>query len=330
MNRREVLIGAAWAASCGPAVSLNPPPPFPMRRGINLGNALEAPTEGEWGYRIQAGDLDAIAEAGFDGVRLPVRWDTHTEAAPPYIIDPAYLDRVDEVTAWALERGLKVQLDVHHYDALIAQPEAERARFISIWRQIAEFYAGANDQLWFELLNEPNGDRWRGPLLTEVQAEGLAAIRESNPTRLVVLGPGDWNAVDALQRWTPPADPHIAVSVHYYEPHDFTHQNAEWLGADAPTWNRTWGETADLQQVARHARRAADWAIGKGLSLQLGEFGVNQRASLAQRVAWTRAVRAAWEDFNIGWCVWDFAGAFAIWNRDQRQWIPEMRDALIS
>ena len=30
----------------------------------------------------------------------------------------------------------------------------------------------------------------------------------------VVLGPADWNAVDALQRWTPPADPHIAVSVH--------------------------------------------------------------------------------------------------------------------
>lgn len=327
MNRRELLIGSAALAACGPAISLNPPPPFPMRRGINLGNALEAPNEGDWGYRIEPAHLDAIAEAGFDGVRLPVRW--HTERTPPYIIDPAFLDRVDEVTAAALERGLKVQLDVHHFDALIAAPEAERDRFLSLWRQIAEFYSGAPDILLFEVLNEPNGERWRGPLLAELQAQALGIIRETNPTRLVVLGPGDWNTVDALAAWTPPADPHTAVSVHYYEPHDFTHQNAEWLGADAPRYDRVWGETADLQQIARHARRATDWATAHGLPLQLGEFGVNLEAPLAQRAAWTRAVRMTFEDLGVGWCAWDFAGAFPVWDRSTGRWIPEMLDALI-
>jgi len=42
-----------------------------MRRGVNLGNALEAPHEGDWGYTIAPDHLIAIAGAGFDGVRLP-------------------------------------------------------------------------------------------------------------------------------------------------------------------------------------------------------------------------------------------------------------------
>ncbi len=300
-----------------------------MRRGINLGNALEAPNEGDWGYRIEAAHLGAIAEAGFDGVRLPVRWDAHTEAAPPYVIAPAFIDRVDQVIAAALERGLRVQLDCHHYDALLAAPDRERARFVAIWRQIAEYFSATPAGLMFEPLNEPNGQRWRGAGLSSLQGEALAAIRETNPTRLVVLGPGDWNAIDALSDWRPPAAENIAVSVHYYEPHAFTHQNAEWLGADAPRFDRAWGAPGDLDKVARHIRRASDWASAHGLALQLGEFGVNSAAPLAQRALWTLTVRRAFERVGAGWCAWDFAGSFALWDRAAGAFIPEMLDALM-
>ena len=327
MNRRGLLLGAAALAACGDAAS-GPAPAFPMRRAINLGNALEAPNEGEWGYRIAPSDLAAIAQAGFDGVRLPVRWDAHAETTGPYIISPGFFDRIDQVIAWAFESGLKVQVDCHHYEALIAAPERERERFVSIWRQIGEYFSGAPDALLFEPLNEPNGERWRGETLTSVQAEVVAAIRETNATRLIVLGPGDWNAISALMRWTPPEASNIAVSVHYYEPHDFTHQNAEWLGDAAPQYAGSWGSTADLQRVAAHARRAADWAARNGMALQLGEFGVNAAAPLAQRAAWTRSVRLAFESMGAGWCVWDFAGAFPLWDSAEQRFIPEMLDAL--
>jgi endoglucanase len=300
-----------------------------MRRGVNLGNALEAPNEGEWGYRIDLAHLNAIASAGFDGVRLPVRWDVHAESAPPYIIDPGFLDRVDQVSAAALERGLKVQIDCHHYDQLIAMPDAELARYLSIWRQLAEFYAGASPDLMFEPLNEPHGDRLRGARLTALQQEVLGVIRESNPTRLIVFGPGQWNAIDALTEWTPPRGENIAASVHYYEPHEFTHQNAVWLGAEAPRYEREWGAAADLQRVARHARRAADWASANEMALQLGEFGVNLAAPRAQRAAWTRAVRRAFADMDAAWCIWDFAGAFPIWDSASGAFMPEMLDALL-
>jgi len=48
-----------------------------LQRGINFGNMLESPTEGEWGLRVQEKYFDLVKEAGFDFVRLPVRWNSH-------------------------------------------------------------------------------------------------------------------------------------------------------------------------------------------------------------------------------------------------------------
>jgi endoglucanase len=300
-----------------------------MRRGVNLGNGLEAPSEGAWGYRIETAHLDAIRDAGFDGVRVPVRWDVRAEPRSPYTIAPAFLDRVDGVIEAALERGLIVQLDSHHYQGLLESPASELDRFVEIWRQIAAHYASAPPQLLFEPFNEPNGEYWTGARVTAIQARVLAAIRESNPTRLVIQGGPNWNSIDGLRDWTPPPDPHTAVTVHYYEPHAFSHQNAEWMGAEAPNFGRPWGTPADVRLVQEHAQRAARWAGEHGLALQVGEFGVNRNLPLAQRALWTRAVREAFEAEGAGWCVWDFAAAFRIWDPETRRYIPEMLNALL-
>ena len=50
-----------------------PTPALALQRGINLGNMLEAPNEGEWGLRVQEEYFDLVKEAGFDFVRLPIR-----------------------------------------------------------------------------------------------------------------------------------------------------------------------------------------------------------------------------------------------------------------
>lgn len=328
MNRRELIVGAAALAACGQAVSTPPAPPFPMRRGVNLGNALEAPNEGEWGYRIEAAHLTAIATAGFDGIRLPVRWDAHAGSTPPYAIAPDFYARVDEVIAQAIAAGLKVQLDMHHYGDLVDQGPGSRhrERFIGMWQTIAHHYRDAPAALSFELLNEPHGDLWDNQALEALQRDAIVAIRASNPRRLIVLGPGNWNSIDALEHWTPVDGDNIAVSVHYYEPHDFTHQNGEWLGAEAPDFGRVWGTTEDREQVRQHIERAARWANARGVPLQLGEFGVNRAVPLEQRALWTRAVREACDANGLGWCVWDFSGTFPIWDGDS--FIPEMRTAL--
>ncbi|MGE3142699.1 MAG: glycoside hydrolase family 5 protein [Hyphomonadaceae bacterium] len=330
MNRRQLILGAPALAACqgAPAATAAPAPPFPMRKGVNLGNALEAPSEGDWGYRIAPADLDAIAAAGFDGVRLPVRWDAHMAAAAPFSVEPAFLGRVKEVVSAALAVGLFVQLDVHHYAALIEHPEAEADRFRALWAQLARAFAGAPPRLLFEALNEPHGPALAERRLTALQAAALAQIRPLHPERLVIVGGGNWNSIDGLSAWTPPPDPRLAVSVHYYEPHAFTHENAEWLGAQAPRFGRPWGDEADMARLTADAARAARWAAARGVALQLGEFGVNRRVPLAQRALWTGAARRAFEAEGAAWCVWDFAGAFPIWDRARGAFYPEMREAL--
>ena len=88
---------------------------FPVKRCMNMGNALESSYEGEWGYTIRERDFHTIAKAGFDTVRIPVRWDEHISANPPYKIDPARMQRVIDVVGQAQGAGLGVIIDVHHY-----------------------------------------------------------------------------------------------------------------------------------------------------------------------------------------------------------------------
>jgi endoglucanase len=329
MNRRELLIGAAALSACAPEASGQAQAPgFPIRRGVNLGGALEAAYEGEWGYRIQADHLSAIADAGFDGVRLPVRWDEHAEGRQGYRIDPEVLGRVEEIIGEALTRGLKVQLDIHHFWRLMEDPQRFTPRVAQLWRQIAEHFRSAPPELIFEVLNELNGGHWTGARTTGLYQESIEAIRESNPDRLVVVGPPDWNSINGLDGWSIPEGSNLALTVHYYEPHNFTHQNGEWL-EDPPNFGRVWGNSGDMAQVREHIARAADWAKERNLPLQLGEFGANRSLSVEQRALWIRTVREACEAHAAGWCVWDFATTFEIFNQERGAFVPELRAALL-
>lgn len=328
MNRREFLLGGAALAACAQAANGQAQAPgFPIRRGVNIG-ALEAPREGDWGYRIQADHLSAMADAGFDGIRLPVRWDAHADDRRPYSIEPAFFARVDEVIGQALARGLKVQLDIHHFSRLTEAPRRNTPRVAALWRQIAEHYRSAPPELIFEVINELNGGYWNGRRTTSLYRNSIRAIRETNPERLIVVGPPDWNSIDALHGWTMPEDPHLALTVHYYEPHNFTHQNGEWL-ENPPTFDRAWGTPDDVADMRTHIARAAEWARERNLPLQLGEFGANRRVPVEQRALWLRTVRETCEAHAIGWCVWDFATTFEIFDQERGTFIPEIRTALL-
>lgn len=74
--------------------------------GINMGNVLEAPTEGAWAPVAQEYYFDDYVAANFTRVRIPVRWDLHMGTSLPYTIDPTFLARVQTVVSWCLARDL--------------------------------------------------------------------------------------------------------------------------------------------------------------------------------------------------------------------------------
>jgi len=290
--------------------------PFPVSRCVNLDQALEAPVEGDWGYVIERAHIAWIAQQGFDTIRLPVRFSAHFDGR----IDPDYLARVNEVIAWARGENLQIILDLHHFEALMQDPAKHAAAFRQIWQALGAHYAGSNDDLIFELLNEPSGNLDTAGAVALFE-QILPDLRRSHPNRWIIIEGGDWANVTALAD-LPVFDDRTALSFHYYAPYPFTHQLAQWHADPLP--KAIWGNTAE-----RHALRD-DFitATQRDVPLLLGEFGVTATTDLPQRINWTKAVRQEAEAHGIGWCHWGFAGNFAIHDLATQTWVPGLQKAL--
>ena len=107
-----------------------------MGRGVNLGNALDAPNEGEWGVTLKEEYFSKIKQAGFDSVRIPVRWSNHAGHAAPYAIDAKFFARVDWAVGQALKNRLIPVLNMHHYEEIFQDPDGHRRRYLALWQQI--------------------------------------------------------------------------------------------------------------------------------------------------------------------------------------------------
>jgi endoglucanase len=300
-----------------------------LGRGINLGNTLEAPREGEWGLTIADHFFPAIAEAGFDSVRIPIRWNAHAADEAPYTIDPKFFDRVDHVVEQALKQGLLTVINIHHYEEMMIDPAGHRERLQALWAQIADHYKDAPTEVLFELLNEPN-NRLTARLWNEILAETITTIRATNPTRNLIVGPANWYNVSALSDLTLPEDAHLIASVHYYNPFQFTHQGAEWVNGSSPWLGTTWtGEPHQTSAVDRDLEMAARWAERHNVPLYLGEFGAYSKADLESRARWTAYVTRKAEALGMSWAYWEFGSGFGAYNPATRQWREELLDALI-
>lgn len=298
-------------------------------RGLNLGNALEAPVEGEWGVTLEEGDFVRIAEAGFDSVRVPIRWSAHTGEGPAYEIDTEFMERIDWVVDQALANDLVVILNIHHFNELIEEPEDNRTKLLAIWSQVAEHFQDRPDAVMFELLNEPNGSM-ANLYWNQYVAELVPLIRQSNPKRTIIVGPGDWNSPRALPNLLLPEDDrNLIVTFHFYDPFGFTHQGAEWV-SPTPELNVIWAGDEDDQRTIHAAFKLANqWAVKNRRPLYLGEFGAYSKAEMDSRSRWTAFVVETAHEFEISWTYWEYCSGFGVYDKDKAQWNTPLLDALI-
>jgi len=307
--------------------SILPAPDTPVQACINLGGALEAPVEGQWGYQIREADLARIAQAGFDTVRLPVAWSEHTEETAPYTISPALLARTDDVIKAALEQDLNIILNVHHYWELMRDPDGHEQRLDAIWRQLSDHYAGWPDGLMFEFLNEPH-KRMTGERVDAMNHRLLAMIRPQHPDRYVILSGSRWGGLEGMMESQPPEDERIIMSFHYYNPYKFTHQGASFDPKSAPP-GQVWGSEQDRIELESVMSAAAHYKLRTSRPVFLGEFGVYADVPTRQRAKWTREVRMAAEIRGISWCYYDWATTFRIYDLDHERWVRTIRQALL-
>jgi endoglucanase len=164
-------------------------------------------------------------------------------------------------------------------------------------------------------------------------AEAIKIVRRTNPKREIVVGPVGWNGINDLASLElPKDDKHLIVTVHYYSPFQFTHQGAEWAGAEARKWLGTkWtGSKLEQQAVTRDLDKAITWAVEHRRPLYLGEFGAYSRADLESRARWTRFVAEEAMKRKMGFAYWEFCSGFGVYDPQRNQWIEPLKEALLA
>ncbi len=309
-----------------------------LASGINFGNMLEAPTEGEWGLKADDEFINLVGATGGIGkaVRLPVRWSAHASKDAAATIDPVFLTRVESVVNKLLARGATVVLNMHHYAQLdgdappasegLVAAELVKPRFLAMWKQIAARFANADKQrLIFEPYNEPHGTLEAG--WNDLFSRALRVIRETNPDRIVVVGPVGWNNASQLPKLVLPPDANLLLTVHHYEPFSFTHQGADWVSPVLPTGK----DCCDATQLAA-IRGPMDTAVAEakrlGYPVFIGEFGAYSKAPLDARVRYLKAFRSLAAERGLPWMYWELASGFGVYDPVAHAFRPEIYSAL--
>lgn len=238
-----------------------------MGNGINLGNTMEAygradhgvtaevaVYETAWGAPVTTQEMiSGMKAAGFDSLRIPVAWtNTMYYEDGDYTIREDYLERVAEIVNYALKENMYVIVN-DHWDggwwgmfgsATEGTRNAAMELYVSMWTQIAEYFADYSDLLIFESANEELGFRLNdtdvakdsGTLSEEECYEMTNQINQTfvdtirscsgnNKNRfLLIAGFGtdiENTCKDGFKMPTDSAKDKLLISVHYYEPSSY-------------------------------------------------------------------------------------------------------------
>ncbi|OOM73621.1 endoglucanase A precursor [Clostridium puniceum] len=315
-----------------------------MKVGWNLGNTLEsAGGETGWGNPVTTRKMiDEIKKAGFNTVRIPVRWDErYTDTN--YTIDPTYMARVETVVNYALANDMYAIVNIHHNKIQSEMNEASKASVLNegsaVWKQISEHFKDYSDKLIFETINEPrNEEDWIGNasyynVVNEYNAKVLSVMRSTggnNDKRLVMIptycAASDYDKISAM---VVPKDDNVAVSIHAYLPYNFALN-------EAPGTQSTFGD-ADKLQLDKVFRLLDKTFKQKGIPVVIGEFAATDKNNLQDRINFTRYYAQLATSYEMPCFWWDNSNsamtsksnAMALFNRKTLKFVyPEIVKAM--
>ncbi|WP_225318837.1 cellulase family glycosylhydrolase [Cellvibrio sp. KY-GH-1] len=170
-------------------------------------------------------DIDAMAQWGFNSVRLPMHFNLYTLPIEqePVVGQNTWLDQgfvmTDQLIAWAKANNMYVILDLHAApggqgnDFAISdrnpnlpslwQSEANQQKMIALWRKLAQRYANEPTVGAYDIINEPNwgfenaADKngckeTKNAPLKKLLQDVTQAIREVDNKHIVIIEGNCW------------------------------------------------------------------------------------------------------------------------------------------
>ena len=236
-------------------------------------------------------DIQYIKKTGMNSIRIPFHYKLFTnEDYMGLSENQDGFQRIDSLLAWCREAGIYVILDMHdapggqtgdNIDDSYGYPwlmtsEASQAKFVEIWKKIAEHYKDDPNIIGYDLLNEPIAPYFGDDMdklnsaLEPLYKKAAAAIRQSDNNHIIILGGAQW-------------DGNFKVFT------DFSFDKKMMY-----TCHRYWCDTT--QQAIQDF---VDFRDKINLPLYMGETGENTDQWIA---SFTRLI----ERNNIGWHYWPY------------------------
>jgi endoglucanase len=320
------------------------PRSLPFSKGFNFSGWFETWSAAEPPYsRYTEQDFIDVKSLGADVIRLPITMHRMAGGAPNYTLNAMLLRFLDKAVDWAEKHELYIIIDNHSFDPVEPTSVDIDKILLPVWAQIAERYKNRSNYVIYEILNEPHAisdKRWG-----EIQGAAIDAIRKIDQKHAIMVGGTDYNSIAKLSSIPAYTDTNLIYTFHFYDPHMFTHQGANWgepsmaslamvpFPADSkrmpPTpadLRGTWVADA-LRDYAHNATpaklystldRVVTFAQERDVPVFCGEFGVYMIQSPdADRINWYKIVSDALDKRNIARASWDYFGGFGIFNNQR-------------
>lgn len=311
-----------------------------MKTGWNLGNSLDShygePTgngnlsqETIWGNpKVTKQQIDFVKAQGFDVIRVPVSWYTHTyrDANGTIHISPEWIARVREVIDYCIADGFYVIINTHH-DGKIFHCGVSDSDFTkvksdasSIWNEIASSFAAYDQHLIFEAYNEIDnlekpwnfGKKAANQMneLNQIFVNTVRSTGGNNSQRLLMVPTLLDQSTSKFQKAfilpTDSASNKLIVTVHKY----------------AQNFDQSLDSTfADISTFSKNI----------GAPIIIGEWGTTNKFSPAQyRAIHASNFIARANKYNLKCIYWDNGSDYAIINRKALSSNQEMIKAIMN
>jgi endoglucanase len=315
-----------------------------MGIGWNVGNSLDAVGgETNWGNPLITQQLiNSVKAAGFKTIRLPVAWSKFSNAQN-FVIQTAWMDRVEQVVNYALNADMYVVMNIH-WDGGWMQPTYAQQSYVNnrlniMWTQIANRFKNYDDRLLFAGTNEVMVDGDYGTPTVEYYTvqnsfnqtfvDTVRATGGKNATRHLVVQGFNTNIDHTVNFAAIPVDTvndRLMMEVHYYDPYNFTlntNSNITQWGSIAtnPSATETWANesytNAQFQKMKTHF-------VDQGVGVILGEYGVVSRLNVSghatYRNYWNEYITQSAYNHGLVPIYWDNGysgdGGFALFDRN--------------
>lgn len=261
--------------------------------GWNLGNALESSGgETNWGNpKTTQAMIKAVADAGFNAIRIPVRWTEQLSDAQNMVVKDTWLARVKEIVDWALAENMYVIINTHHEAWLDRNPfyskqQENNQKLHALWTCIATYFRDYGEKLIFAGTNETTVD-WSAPNTEQQTVQNsynqtfVDAVRDTggkNYYRNLVVQTFACSPYFGLNGLTIPTDKveeRLSVEFHYYDPYEYCGNCTYYYWGEAyKDKGRILTSSTESTITTLFDRITNTWTK-KGLGVVMGEYGVS-------------------------------------------------------